>query len=144
MTLHVSFNIDNNLWIRYLPILWVKRLRKVKKKKKFKVIQPLKGGVSIWKQGSLIPSWGLALNPLVPSYYARPEVVHIGAEMGGTRGEIYVCLPAFPISLCVGDASWAPPMPHFWVSWEKKVQGVLGASGFSRDLFWFPQLSEFV
>ena len=53
---------------------------------------------------------------LALSYYAWPEVAHIRAEMGGTRGEIYVCLPAFPISFCVGDASWALPMPHFWVS----------------------------
>ena len=121
-----------------------KEAQKSKKKEKVQSYTTSKGRVSIWKQGSSIPSWGLALDPLVVSYYARPEVVHIGAEMGGTRGEIYVCLPAFPISLCVGDASWAPPMPHFWVSWEKKVKGVLGASGFSRDLFWFPQLSEFV
>lgn len=92
----------------------------------------------------MIPSWGLALDPLALSYYAWPEVAHIGAEVGGTQGEIDFCLLAFPISLCVGDVSWAPPVLHFWVSWEKKVQGVLGASGFSRDLFWFPQLSEVV
>ena len=99
-----------------------KKKKKKRKKKKFKVIQSGKSRVSIWKQGSLIPSWGLALDPVALSYYAWPEVAHIGAEVGGTQGGTDICLLAFPISLCAGDVSWASPVLHFRVSWERKVR----------------------
>lgn len=144
MILHVSFSIYNILWIRYLPILWVRRLRKVKKKM-LKVIQPIKGRVRIWRQGSSIPSWDLCIRPHYPLLLWAAKIGWRWSWSWRYPRNNLRLSPSFPcFTLCRRWCKGTASASFLGEQREWKVQGVLGASGFSRDQFWSPWLSETV
>lgn len=108
-----------------------------------KVIQPIKGRVRIWRHS--IPPWDLCIRPHYPLLL---WVAKIGRRWSWSwrypRNNLRLS-PSFPcFTLCrrwrKGTASASFPGEQR----EWKVQGVLGASGFSRDQFWSPWLSETV